>query len=77
MQEYRSEIYMNQMKDYRRLIETVIAQLSERFNIEKMRARRTWRVGLRFMRKILAHTMGMLTNKNLGRDPLKFEALVG
>jgi hypothetical protein len=77
MQEQRSEAYLKSMQDKRRLVETVIAQLSERFNIEKMRARKAWRAGLRFTRKILAHTIGMLLNKAMGRPLLTFEALVG
>lgn len=77
MREDRSEAYLKRLKDQRRLIETVIAQLTERLNIEKMRARKTWRAGIRFIRKILAHTVGMLINKSTGRPLLKLEALVG
>jgi Transposase DDE domain len=77
MQETRSVDYLKDMKDQRRLIETVIGQLTERFNIEKMRARKTWRAGLRFMRKILAHTVGMLINQATERPLLRFEGLVG
>jgi len=40
----------------RRLIETVIGQLTERFHIEKVRARDTWHQCSRFWRKLLAHT---------------------
>lgn len=77
MEETRSEEYLNDMKNQRRLIETVIAQLTERFNIEKMRARTIWRASLRLARKILAHTIGMLINQLIGRPLLQFESLVG
>jgi len=65
------------MKNQRRLVETVIAQLAERFNIEKVRARNTFRLGIRFMRKILAHTVGVYINTQIGRAPLQLEGLVG
>ena len=77
MEEIRSPSYLKLMKNQRRLVETVIGQLSERFNIEKIRARNNLRLGMRFMRKILAHTIGMFLNKELGRPILQLEGLVG
>jgi len=77
MKDHRSKEYLNNMKNQRRLVETVIAQLTERFNIEKMRARNIWRASLRLTRKILAHTIGMLINQLIGRPLLQFEGLVG
>ena len=77
MAEDRTPEYLKKMKDQRRIVETVIGQLTERFNIEKVRARTTYRLGNRFMRKILAHTIGIFLNKDLGRPLLQFEGLVG
>ena len=77
MAEDRTPEYLKKMKDQRRIVETVIGQLTERFNIEKVRARTTHRLGNRFMRKILAHTIGIFLNKDLGRSLLQFEGLVG
>ncbi|MCK4983476.1 MAG: hypothetical protein KAS17_11165 [Victivallaceae bacterium] len=37
-------------------METVIGQLNERFNIEKVRARDMWHLTVRIGRKLLAHT---------------------
>jgi Transposase DDE domain len=59
----------------RRLVETVISQLSEQFNIEKVRARDLWHLTNRIGRKILAHTVGIMINKLLGNPPLQFERL--
>jgi phage shock protein PspC (stress-responsive transcriptional regulator) len=59
----------------RRLVETVIGQLTEQFNIEKVRVRTLWHLTSRITRKILAHTVGALINKNLGNSPLQFERL--
>ena len=77
MVETRSPKYLKVMKDQRRIVETVIGQLSERFHIEKVRGKKNlWRLGNRFMRKILAHTVGLFLNKQLDRPMLRLEGLV-
>ena len=43
----------------RRRIETVIGQLSERFHLERVRARDRWHLTQRVSRKLLSHTVGM------------------
>ena len=48
----------------RRRVETVIGQLVERFNIEKVWARDVFHLTNRFTRKLLGH------------EPLQFESLV-
>ena len=63
------------MKDTRRLIETVIRQLAERFHIEKIRARDLWHGASRFWRKLLAHTVCVKINIECGNKPLQFETL--
>ncbi|MBF0436780.1 MAG: transposase [Magnetococcales bacterium] len=60
----------------RRLVETVIGQLTEQFHIEKVRARDLWHLTDRFSRKIFAHTIGICLNCQLGRSPLQFEGLL-
>lgn len=60
----------------RRLVETVIGQLSERFHIEKVRARDLWHQASRFWRKLLAHTACIKLNVDLGHKPLQFEGLI-
>lgn len=60
----------------RRLVETVIGQLSERFHIQKVRARDTWHFTNRVARKILSHTLAVFINKMGGNKPLQFENLV-
>ncbi len=59
----------------RRLVETVIGQLSEHFHIEKIRAKDLWHLTNRIGRKILAHTVGIVINKLVGNPPLQFERL--
>lgn len=60
----------------RRLVETVIGQLTDRFHIEKVRARKTWYLTNRMARKMLAHILCVFVNKQNGNPPLQFELLV-
>lgn len=60
----------------RRLIETVGSQLTERFQVQRMKARTGWSLLARWYRKILAHTVCVWLNLLHGRDPLDFEGLV-
>ena len=60
----------------RRRVETVIGQLAERFHIERVRARDFWHAQNRFIRKLLAHTVGVFLNCCLGRQPLQFDDMV-
>jgi hypothetical protein len=57
-------------------VETVIGQLSEQFNIEKVRDRDLCHLTSRMARKLLAHTVGVLINHILGRNLLQFDGLV-
>ncbi len=59
----------------RRLIETVIGQLTERFHFEKVRARDRWHLTSRFNRKLLAHTVCLWLNRQ-SSEPLQFDGLV-
>ena len=57
-------------------METVIGQLTERFNIERVRARKLCYLTNRTIRKVLAHTICVFINKQNGNPPLQFELLV-
>jgi len=76
MQDLRPKAWVDKLLARRRLVETVIGQLTERFHIEKVRARDSWHLANRFIRKLLAHTMGCFLGKLLGKPTLLFEALV-
>lgn len=76
MQDSRPKAFVRQLMSTRRLVETVIGQLSQRFHIEKVRARDTWHLANRFIRKLLAHTMGCYLGKLLGLPTLIFESLL-
>lgn len=76
MRDTRDPALVKCMTSTRRLVETVIGQLSERFHIEKVWARDLWHLTNRLGRKILAHSLGVLINRTLGRDPLQFDGLI-
>lgn len=76
MNEKRSKSFIKWLKSTRRLIETVIGQLTERFQIEKVRARKLWYLTNRIARKILSHTICVCINKKIGNPPLQFELLL-
>lgn len=63
-------------KALRRLIETVYAQLTQRFHIARMKVRDAWHLQNLWITKILAHTVCVFLNIQLQRDPLDFEGLV-
>ena len=76
MEEKRSHTCIKWLVSTRRLAETVIGQLTERFNIEKVRARKLLSLTNRIARKILAHTVCVALNKQIGNPPLQFDLLV-
>lgn len=76
MEEKRSKNFLKWLVSKRRLVETVIGQLTDRFQIEKIRARKLWYLTNRITRKILAHTVCACINKKIGNPPLQFELLV-
>jgi len=76
MKDNRPTWAIKMLNDARRLIETVIGQLTERFNIEKIRARDMWHLTSRIWRKLLAHTICIFVNVKKNNEFLTFEGLV-
>lgn len=76
MKENRSKEYIKWLVSTRRLVETVIGQLAERFKIEKVRARNVLSLTNRIARKVLSHTVGVFINKEKGNKPLQFDLLL-
>ena len=75
----RLDISFDLMKKYKRLrkgIETVISQLTERFSINRIRARDLQHYKHRITRKVLAHTVCVFMDLQLGRSHLDFEGLI-
>jgi Transposase DDE domain len=71
----RDRQWVHLLQRVRRLIETVIGQLTERFKIEKVRGRDLWHLTSRCNRKLLAHTVCFWLNRHRP-DPLQFDDLV-
>lgn len=76
MHDSRPKEWVKLLQTVRRLIETVIGQLSDRFNIEKLWARDMWHLTSRLNRKLLAHTVCVWLNRLFGLEPLHFDGLV-
>ena len=57
-------------------METVGSHLTERFAVAKIRVHDLWQIQHRLIRKILAHTVMVFLNLQLGRDPLDLDGLV-
>lgn len=76
MEKKRSKKFLKWLTSTRCLVETVIGQLTERFNIEKVRARKMWYLTNRITRKILSHTICACINKKIGNPMLQFELLL-
>jgi IS5 family transposase len=76
MEEKRSKKFIKWLISTRRLVETVIGQLTDRFQIEKVRARKLWYLTNRIARKMLSHTICACINKKLGNPPLQFDLLI-
>lgn len=76
MKEDRPSVFINWMLSTRRWVETVMGQLSERFNIERVRAKDLWHQASGFWRKLLAHTVCIRISLIQGHEPLQFDRLM-
>lgn len=76
MEDNRTKYYLKWLTSSRRLIETVIGQLTDRFHIEKVRARNLWHQTSRFWRKLLAHTAFIKISMDINNEPLQFEHII-
>lgn len=77
MKDVRPKWFVRKITAVRRLVETVIGQLTDRFKIESIRAKKLWHFLRRVTRKILAHTVAFAINKEINSEnPLQFERLI-
>ena len=60
----------------RRRIETVISQMTERYNVKRVWARDRWHLTSRWLRKVLSHTMAVYFCQQVGLSPLRFAELL-
>ena len=57
-------------------IETVAAQLVERFHLKRIWARDAWHLTSRVLRKVLSHTLAVCLCQERGHPPLQFNRLL-
>lgn len=60
---------------FRYRIDTVFSQLTDRYRIKKVRARDSWHLINRLLRKILSHTLAVLLNQSQDSPPLHLASL--
>lgn len=75
MKDLRDRQWVKLLVKTRRLVETVIGQLNERFHLQTVRARDLWHLTNRINRKILAHTLAFWINRH-SLYPLQFEQII-
>lgn len=75
MVDYRDRNFVRMLIKTRRLVETIIGQLTERFNIETVRARDLWHLTSRINRKLLSHTVALWLNRH-SNNPLRFQNII-
>ena len=76
MKDDRSPQFLKWLKNSRRMIETVIGQLTERFNMEIVHAKNLFHQSNRFIRKILSHNFCCLLNQQIQHPITQFAGLI-
>ena len=76
MQTDHPQVLLKACGRWRKLIETVGAHLTERFAVERLRVHDLWHYPHRLIRKVLAHTVAVSLNLQMGRQPLDLDGLV-
>lgn len=76
MKDERSKQWVKWIVSTRRLVETVIGQLTERFAINAIKAKSFWHLQAKIARKLLSHAIATSLAKANGLNPITLEALV-
>lgn len=71
----RPRYWVRALIQTRRLVETIIGQLVERFHLAKIKARDLWHLTSRINRKLLSHTVALWLNRH-SDNPLCFRQLI-
>lgn len=70
MKDPRPKSVVYQMMNTRRIIETTFSQLTDRFNIQSIRAKDLWHLTAKVGRKVLAHTVAFFFAGSLNFDQI-------
>jgi hypothetical protein len=76
MEDTRNPAFLRWIISTRRLVETVIGQLTERFKINAIRVKDMWHFKARVARKLLAHALATLIAKQTGNVPTQIEPML-
>ena len=76
MTEHHPAALLKFCRRIRKIVETVGSHLTERFAVDAIRVHDLWHFLHRLIRKVLAHTVLVFLNLQLGRDPLDLDGLV-
>jgi Transposase DDE domain len=77
MKDDRDPKFVKTIVSTRRKVETVIGQLTDRFGIQKMKARDPWHMTNRIARKVASHTIAFFINKLINpMTPLQLDLLI-
>jgi hypothetical protein len=77
MKDDRDKCFVKMLVSTRRLVETVIGQLTDRFGIANLKARKLWHFSRKVARKILAHTVAYAINLKINPlNPLQFDKII-
>jgi len=76
MTDSRNPAFVQWIVSTRRLVETVIGQLTERFKINAIKVKNLWHFQGRVARKLLAHAIATLIAKQLGRIPTQIKPML-
>lgn len=71
-----SDGFVSYLKRTKKTTQTVISQLSQRFNAQTTKARDLWHLSNRVIRKLLAYSLCVQINKQLSNPPLRFEMIL-
>jgi len=76
MNDPRNPEFVQWIVSTRRLVETVIGQLTERLKINAIRVKDFWHLQSRIARKLLAHAIATRIAKSLGLRPTQLEEII-
>lgn len=76
MTDGRNPAFIRWIISTRRLVETVIGQLTERFRINAIKVKDFWHLQARIARKLLAHSIASTIAKSHGFRPTQLDALL-
>jgi hypothetical protein len=76
MKQKNTPIERSLLRDFRKIVETVVGQLEDRFGLARVRAKDLWHLHAAVLRKVCAHTMGAFFNLQENRPLLQLNALL-